>query len=164
MSVVKCPALQVLHDDHPLFVPWYFPDSQAMQSFAPGPAAVVLVEYRPAAHGPLQEPDVAPAAPYLPHMQFSQVESPFELYLPAGQSLQCVAPFATPLPSLSLLEVAVKCPAGQLAHVVSAHSEHASLAYWPAPQVEHCVHRALPPPTHAELVYWPAPHVVHGEH
>jgi len=98
--VVKCPALQVLHDDPPVFVR-YFPDSQAVQSSGSGPAtefAPVLVEYRPAAHGPLQELDVAPAAPYLPALQFSQVASPFELNLPAGQALQCVAPVATPMP------------------------------------------------------------------
>jgi hypothetical protein len=55
--VVKCPALQVLHDDPPVFV-WYFPGSQTVQSFCVGPAAVELAEYRPAAHGPVQEPDV----------------------------------------------------------------------------------------------------------
>ena len=99
-------------------------------------------------------------------MQFSQLESPFELYLPDGQSLQCVAPVATPTPSLSLLELVVKCPAAQLVHVVSAHSEHAVVAYWPALQVEHCKHTPSAKSLHisVELRYWPAPHEVHGVH
>ena len=54
--------------------------------------------------------------PYLPALQFSQVESPYELNLPAGQSLQYLAPSATPVPSLSLLELVVKCPALQVLH------------------------------------------------
>ena len=72
--VVKCPALQVLHDDPPVFV-WYFPGTQGLQ-----------------------------------------VWSLSGLDQPAGQSLQYLAPSATPVPSLSLLELVVKCPALQVLH------------------------------------------------
>jgi hypothetical protein len=108
--------------------------------------------------------DGLPVEPwYCPLLHVSQSESPCALYMPAGHSLQCVAPVATPVPSMSELEVVVKCPAAQLAHVVSAVVEHAVVAYWPEPHVEHCEHIVLPPPAHGELVYWPAPHEVHGE-
>ena len=126
-----------------------------MQSLAPGPAAVVLVEYRPAAHGPLHVLDVLLLVPYLPALQFSQVESPFELYLPAGQSLQCVAPsslikLATPVPSLSLLELVVKCPALQVLH------DDPPVFVWYFPDSQ-AMQFAAPGPAAVELVeYRPA--------
>ena len=60
------------------------------------------------------------------------------LYLPAGQSLQCVAPVGTPLPSVSVLELAVKCPA---VHVLQALP---ALENRPTAQLVHALKAVLP--------------------
>ena len=52
-----------------------------------------------------------PAGAVCPAAHTSQPESLYALYIPAGQSLQWLAPVDTPLPSLSLLDAAVKWPA-----------------------------------------------------
>ena len=49
----------------------------------------------------------------------SQVESPCALNFPAGQPLQCVASVETPDPSLSPLDVVVKCPAEHVSQLES---------------------------------------------
>ena len=81
-----CPEPQVEHKVQlePPVEPWYRPPAQTMH-------------------------DDCPAEPwYCPLLHASQSESPCALYLPVGQSLQCVAPVATPVPSLSELELVAK--------------------------------------------------------
>ena len=125
---MKCPAVQLAHvvsaeAEHAVLT--YCREPQAEHKVQLEPPAEPW--YRPPAQA---MHDNCPAELwYCPLLHVSQSESPCALYMPVGHSLQCVAPVATPVPSMSELEVVVKCPAAQLAHVVSAVVEHAVVAY-----------------------------------
>ena len=64
----------------------------------------------------LDAPTLSKVSVTEPALHVSQVLSPDGLYLPAGQALQCEAPTAMPLPSVSVLVLAVKFPAPQEEH------------------------------------------------
>jgi len=81
---------------HPGGAGRYDPAVQVRQSSAVGPAAVVLVEYRPGAHGPVHELSVDAPAPYLPASQCGQFLRSLLSYFPAGQAMQL--PAAGPAP------------------------------------------------------------------